>query len=141
MDVNGLWTLTPQAQLVYSAVDSNFSDSFGTRVTLSRNVSLNGRLGLALDHQQNLRDARGELARANVYGITNVYYEFLNGTAVDVAGTNLASGYDRLAAGFGFGGSYNWGNDKYAVYGEALVKTGFADDYSVGGTAGFRAKW
>ncbi len=38
------------------------------------------------------------------------------------------------------GGTYNWGDDKYSVYGEALVETSLDDNYSVGGTAGFRAK-
>ena len=141
LGVNGPWTLTPQAQLVYSAVDSNFGDTFGTSVSLGRSDSLNGRLGMALDHQQIWRNAHGEFTRANAYGITNVYYEFLGGTRVNVGGTNFTTGTEKLAAGFGFGGAYNWSNDKYAVYGEALVKTGFGDDYSVGGTAGFRAKW
>jgi fibronectin-binding autotransporter adhesin len=139
--VNGPWALTPQAQLVYSALDVDFADSFANKISLGRSDSLNGRLGIALDHQRNWRDARGEITRANVYGITNVYYEFLDGTRVDVAGTNFTGGYEKLAAGFGFGGTYNWGNDKYTVYGEALVKTSFNDNYSVGGTAGFRAKW
>ncbi len=139
--INGPWALTPQAQLVYSALDADFRDNFGTQVTLGRSDSLNGRLGVALDHQRSWRDARGELTRTNVYGITNVYYEFLGGTRVDVAGTNFTSGNEKLTAGFGLGGTYNWGSDKYTVYGEALVKTSFGDDYSVGGTAGFRAKW
>lgn len=139
--VSGPWALTPQAQLVYSALDADFGDNFGNKISLGRSDSLNGRLGMALDHQRSWRDAHGELTRTNVYGITNVYYEFLGGTRVDVAGTNFTSGNERLAAGFGLGGTYNWGNDKYTVYGEALVKTSFGDDYSVGGTAGFRAKW
>ncbi|WP_160166477.1 MULTISPECIES: hypothetical protein [unclassified Afipia] len=57
-----------------------------------------------------------------------------------MAGTNFASSHGKLAAGFGLGGTYNWGDDKYSVYGEALVETSLDDNYSVGGTAGFRAK-
>jgi hypothetical protein len=38
-------------------------------------------------------------------------------------------------------GTYNWDNDKYSVYGEALIKSSFNDDYSVGGSAGFRMRW
>lgn len=139
--IDGPWTLTPQAQLVYSAVNSSFLDNFGADVSIGRNNSLTGRLGLALDHQQSWRDARGTLTRANVYGITNVYYEFLGNTGVTVGGTGFASSLDRLAAGFGIGGTYNWDNDKYSIYGEALVKTSFNDAYSVGGTGGFRMKW
>lgn len=140
-DIAGPWALTPQAQLVYSTLDADFGDNFGNKISLGRSDSLNGRLGMALDHQRSWRDARSELTRANVYGITNVYYEFMGGTRVGVASINFASGTEKLAAGFGLGGTYNWGNDKYTVYGEALVKTSFADDYSVGGTGGFRAKW
>ncbi len=141
LGINGPWSLMPQAQLVYSALDSDFNDSFGAKVSFDRGDSLNVRLGVALDHQKSWRDARGKPTRTNAYGITNVYYEFLGGTRVDVAGTNFASGYEKLTAGFGTGGTYKWGNDKYTVYGEALVKSSFGDDYSVGGTAGFRAKW
>ncbi len=139
--LNGPWSLTPQAQLIYSAVQSDFTDVFANNVSLGTNDRLTGRLGLALEHQRVWRDDAGKLTSANVYGIANVYYEFLGITAVNVAGTNLAGNLERTAGGFGFGGTYNWDNNKYAVYGEALVKTSFNDDYSVGGTAGFRIKW
>ncbi|WP_083636469.1 autotransporter outer membrane beta-barrel domain-containing protein, partial [Bradyrhizobium sp. AS23.2] len=139
--IDGPWALTPQAQLVYSAVNSDFQDNFGARVSPGRSDSLTGRLGLALDHQKIWRDEAGKLTRANVYGITNVYYEFLGDTHVDVSGTNFITGREKLAAGFGVGGTYNWDNDRYSVYGEALVKTRFNENYSVGGTGGFRMKW
>lgn len=135
------WALTPQAQLIYSAVENDFTDSFGTRVSLDGNERLTGRLGVALDHQRMWRDDEGKLSRANLYDVASVYYEFLGGTSVNVAGLNFASGTERTTGGFGLGGTYNWDNDKYSVYGEALIKTAFDDDYSVGGTAGFRMKW
>lgn len=137
----GPWTLTPQAQLAYSKVDSDFADNFGARVSLDRSDSLTGRLGLALDHQQSWRDQSGTLVRSNIYGITNLYYEFRGGTSVDVAGTGFASEYERLAAGIGLGGTYSWDDEKYSIYGEALVKTSFDDEYSVGGNVGLRVRW
>jgi fibronectin-binding autotransporter adhesin len=140
-NINGPWALTPQAQLIYSAVDADFADNFGARVVLDRSERLTGRLGAALDHQHIWRDDAGRLARANLYGVASVYYEFLDSTSVNVAELNFASSTERVAGGFGLGGTYNWGNDRYSVYGEALIKTGFDDDYSVGGTAGFRMKW
>ena len=139
--MGGPWALTPQAQLIYSAVEADFTDSFGTRVSLDGNDRLTGRLGLALDHQHVWRDDDGKLARANLYGVANAYYEFIDGTNVNVAGTNFTSATERTSAGFGLGGTYNWDNDKYSVYGEALIKTAFDDDYSIGGTAGFRMRW
>ncbi|WP_458756273.1 autotransporter family protein [Afipia sp. TerB] len=139
--MGGPWALTPQAQLIYSAVESNFTDNFGTKVSLDGNERLTGRFGAALDHQRLWRDDEGKWSRASLYGVASVYYEFLGGTNVSVAGLNFASDTERVAGGFGLGGTYNWNNDKYSVYGEALIKTAFDDDYSVGGTAGFRMKW
>ena len=46
--------------------------------------------------------------------------------------------------GLGIGGSYNWNNDTYSIYGEASVNTSlanFADSYTLNGTAGVRVKW
>lgn len=139
--VGGPWALTPQAQLIYSAVEADFADNFGTRVSLAGNERLTSRLGAALDHQQIWRDHAGKLTRLNLYGVASAYYELLGGTSVNVAGLNFTSSTERLAGGFGFGGTYNWDNDRYSVYGEALIKTSFNDDYSVGGTAGFRMMW
>jgi fibronectin-binding autotransporter adhesin len=139
--LNGPWSLTPQAQLIYSAVQSDFTDNFGANVSLGNNERLTGRLGMALEHQRVWRDDAGKLTSANVYGVANVYYEFLGTTSVNVAGTTFGSEIGRTAAGFGFGGTYNWDNNKYALYGEALVKTSFDDNYSVGGTAGLRIRW
>lgn len=139
--IDGPWALTPQAQLVYAAVDTDFLDRYGAKVSLDHDDRLTGRLGLALDHQTVRRDDAGKLVRANVYGIANAYYEFRNGAGVNVAGTDLASRVERLAAGFGGGGAYNWNNDRYSIFGEVLIKTSFNDDYSVGGTGGFRMRW
>ncbi|APX68048.1 autotransporter outer membrane beta-barrel domain-containing protein [Brucella sp. 09RB8471] len=139
------WSLTPQAQLVYSNVDfDDFIDVFGAHVSLDKGDSLQGRLGLILDHENSWQNANGMLNRTHVYGIANLYYEFLEGTKVDVAGTSFASRNDRVWGGIGIGGSYNWNDDKYSIYGEGLVNTSlnnFADSYSIKGQLGFRVKW
>ena len=143
--IDPVWSLMPQAQLVYSSVDfDDFTDTFGSRVSLDRGDSLQGRLGLTLDHENSWQNANGMLDRAHVYGIANLYYEFLEGTKVDVAGVSFASEQDRLWGGLGIGGSYNWNDDKYSIYGEGLVNTSlnnFGDSYSVKGQAGFKVKW
>jgi len=39
------------------------------------------------------------------------------------------------------GGSYNWNDDKYSIYGKGLVNTSlsnFADSYTIKGNIGFR---
>lgn len=143
--IGGNFSLTPQAQLTYSSVNfDSFTDRFGAVVSNDRARSLLGRAGLSLDHQRVAQDNDGRVARSDIYGIANLYYEFLNGTAVDVSGTKFASATDRLWGGVGVGGNYRWAGDKYAVYGEVSFNTSLADagdNYAYKGTVGFRAKW
>ncbi|EXL05090.1 transporter [Brucella anthropi] len=143
--IDPAWSLTPQAQLVYSNVDFDaFTDVFGSRVSIDRGESLQGRLGLTLDHENSWQNDKGLLDRTHVYGIANLYYEFLEGTKVSVQGVSFASRNDRVWGGLGIGGTYNWDDDKYSIYGEGLVNTSlnnFGDSYSVKGTVGFRMKW
>jgi outer membrane autotransporter protein len=143
--IDPAWSVTPQAQLVYSNVDFDaFTDVFGSRVSLDRGESLQGRLGLTLDHEDSWQNEKGMLNRTHVYGIANLYYEFLDGTQVNVGGVSFASRNDRVWGGTGIGGTYNWDDDKYSIYGEGLVTTSlnnFGDSYSVKGQLGFRMKW
>ncbi len=143
--LNQNWSLTPHAQLGYSSVDfDSFNDVFGARIGLDRGGSLQGRLGLTLDHQNSWYNDAGMIDRTNVYAIANLYYEFLEGAKADVNGTGFASGNERLWGGLGLGGSYNWNNDSYSIYGEGSINTSltnFADSSSYKGTLGFRVKW
>ncbi|MFC5067999.1 autotransporter outer membrane beta-barrel domain-containing protein [Flaviflagellibacter deserti] len=142
--VSGAWSLMPQAHLVYAAVKDSFTDAFGTPVSLDGAERLTGRLGLSADYRNAWQDAAGQTSRASFYGIANLYHEFLDNTDVDVAGTPFATTNERLSGGVGLGGSYSWNDDKFAVYGEATAVTSLEDlgeDYSVGGTVGFRMKW
>nr|WP_245432724.1 autotransporter outer membrane beta-barrel domain-containing protein [Mesorhizobium loti] len=143
--IDPAWSVTPQAQLVYSNVNFDaFTDAFGARVSLDHGESLQGRLGLTLDHEDSWQNDKGMLNRTHVYGIANLYYEFLEGTRVDVSGTTFASRNDRAWGGLGVGGSFNWNDDQYSIYGEGLVNTSlnnFGDSYMVKGQVGFRVKW
>lgn len=143
--INPEWSVTPQAQLVYSKVDfDSYLDVYDATVRLDKGDSLQGRLGMTIDHETSWQNVHDTTDRAHVYSIANLYYEFLNGTQVDVAGTSLASKKERLWGGLGLGGSYNWNNDKYSLYGEGLVNTSLnnlGDNYSVKGNVGFRMKW
>ncbi|MGU3577048.1 autotransporter outer membrane beta-barrel domain-containing protein [Brucellaceae bacterium C25G] len=143
--INEGLSLTPQAQLIYSNVRfSDFTDVFDAEVSLDRGQSLQGRVGLAIDRENSWQNAAGMINRSKIYGIANLYYEFLNGTRVDVSGTSFASQQERFWGGVGIGGSYNWDNDQYSVFGEVNTKTSFknfGDSYSVGGNVGFRVKW
>lgn len=143
MDQN--WTITPQGQLIYSHVSfDSFDDVFGAHVRLDRGSSLQGRMGLAVERQNSWYASNGMIARSNIYGVGNLYYEFLNGTKVETADVTFANRNQRLWGGIGVGGSYNWNGDKYAIYGESSVNTSlssFGDSYSYKGNVGFRMKW
>ncbi|WP_183097205.1 autotransporter outer membrane beta-barrel domain-containing protein [Mesorhizobium sp. YM1C-6-2] len=135
--VGGSWSLTPQAQLAYTSVDfDDFTDPFGATVSLDSGDSLKGRIGVALNH-----DAADADRRSHVYGIANLTYEFLNGTAVDVAGVNVAFEPDSFGAELGVGGTYRWAGGKYALYGEALASTSFEGSHGVKGTLGFSTRF
>ncbi|MDR6433239.1 autotransporter outer membrane beta-barrel domain-containing protein [Brucella pseudogrignonensis] len=143
--INEAWSLTPQAQLTYSNVDFDaFTDAFDADVSLDRGESLQGRLGLTVDHENSWQNANGMLDRTRVYGIANLYYEFLQGTRVTVAESSFTSRNDRVWGGLGLGGSYNWNDDKYSIYGEGLINTSlnnFGDSYAIKGNVGFKVKW
>lgn len=139
------WSITPQAQLVYSKVDfDSFTDTYGATVSLDNGDSLRGRLGLAAEYQESWKGEDGDVQRLHVHGIANLHYEFLNGTQVDVSGVKFNSQNDRLWGGLGVGATYSWDDDKFALYGEINVNTSlvnFGQSNSIGGTAGFRVKW
>lgn len=139
------WALTPQAQLAWSSVEfDDFEDAFGAEVSLNSGDSLIGRLGLAVDRQTEWQAADGSASRSHVYGIGNLYYDFEDGTSVDVAGTPVDSEIEALWGGLGLGGTYAWADAKYALYGEALAKSqfeDFGDSYAISGTVGFKMTW
>lgn len=139
------WSVTPQAQLLYSDVDyDRFTDSFGADISLVDADSLLGRVGIASGYDSERKDGAGKTTRSHFYGIANLYYEFLDGARTEVSGTALRNESEELWAGTGVGGTYNWNDDQYSVYGEALINTSlehFGDSYAIAGTVGFRVKW
>ncbi|HEY4202131.1 MAG TPA: autotransporter outer membrane beta-barrel domain-containing protein [Devosiaceae bacterium] len=138
------WTLTPQAQLVYSAVDyDDFTDTFGASVALDDGARLRGRLGISADYENSWTED-GDTRQLHAYGIANLYYDFTSGSKTNLAGVTLTSQEDPLWGGLGIGGTYNWGDDKYAIHGEALVNTSlsnFGNSYDLTGTLGFNVKF
>lgn len=143
--LNQNWSLTPQAQLQYSNVDfSDFTDVFGADVSRKKGDSLRARLGLGVDYQNSWQNAQGLTNRSTVYGIANLYNEFLSGTKVLVSTENFINESERFWGGIGIGGSYAWDNDKYAIYGEGSINTSFknfGDSYNYKGSAGIRVRW
>ncbi|WP_210212155.1 MULTISPECIES: autotransporter outer membrane beta-barrel domain-containing protein [unclassified Mesorhizobium] len=143
--LQGNWSLTPQAQLSYSSVDfDSFTDPYGAVVANGGSDSLIGRLGLSADYESRWKDKTGRTSRSHVYGIGNLYYDFVDGSDVDVSGTVFSSKSRQLSGGLGVGGSLSWADDRYSVNGEVLARTSledFGDSRSIGGTVGFKVKW
>ncbi|TPI99681.1 autotransporter outer membrane beta-barrel domain-containing protein [Mesorhizobium sp. B2-8-1] len=143
--LQGKWTLTPQAQLSYSSVRfDGFTDPFDAAVSLDSSQALIGRAGLSLDYEDAWTGAQGRVSRSHLYGIANLYYDFLDGNDVDVSGTALHEHDQPLWGGLGVGGSLSWNEDRYTVFGEAFARSSlkeFGDSRSIGAKLGFSVKW
>ena len=87
------WTVTPQAQLVYSSVDfDSFSDPFDARVESDDGASMPLRIGVAVDQETAWKAAgKGDVRRPHLYGIANLYYDLIDGTGVSVGGTGFST--------------------------------------------------
>ena len=144
-ELNPQWSLTPQVQFVYSSTRfNNFTDPFSTQVSRKDSDSLLGRLGLAINHEDSWTASNGKIDRLKLYGIANLYYEFLDGTKVQISGEEFESRNDRLWGGLSLGGSYNWNDDQYSLYSELGARTSlrnFGDSYEAYGEIGFRMKF
>lgn len=143
--LGGNWSVTPQAQLAWSQVRFDaFTDQYGANVSRDNGNSLVSRLGVSLDHETKWTAANGKAQRSHVYGITNLYYDFLHGTSARVADISVVSKEQALWAGLGVGASLNWDDDRYTVYGELLARTSvqnFGDSNAIGAKFGFRYRW
>ncbi len=139
------WSLTPQAQLMFSSVDfDTFKDTYGARISNRDGDSLTGRLGLAASYANAWKGEDGLMVNTSVYGIANLYQEFLGDARMNYAGTHMATDSDGTWGGIGAGGTYAWADNKYAIYGEGSINTSlnhFADSYAIKGNLGFKVKW
>ena len=129
--------------LSYASVDSDFVDNFGAAISIDDGESLVGRLGLSIDYRSAWLGSRGPTS-AYIYGIANIYREFLDGTTVIVGATPFHTANEKLWGGLGLGGTYSWAGDRYALYGEVSYNTSldnFGDSHSISGTAGVRVRW
>ncbi|WP_162275135.1 autotransporter outer membrane beta-barrel domain-containing protein [Labrys sp. WJW] len=145
MDLGSGWALVPQAQLAYSSVDfEKFTDVNGARQELGEGNSLQGRIGVRIEHLSSWQNANNKTDRLQVYGIGNLSYQFVKGTKIDVANVSVQQQNKRLWGEVGLGGTYAW-NDAWSAYGEAdyatALSAGAGDNYTVKGTLGIRYNW
>lgn len=144
-DLDEYWSVTPQAQLMWSSVGmQSFRDVWNNEISMNDSQSLIGRGGVSLDYRNSWQGNDGQLVRTNVYGIANLYRDFKKETSLLIANTRFAVQHERTWGGLGLGGTYSWAGDRYSVYGEATANTSlnnFGKNYELLGNVGFRVKW
>jgi autotransporter family porin len=107
---------------------------------LASNVA--GTTGITIDVKAVTGGAYGIKATNNGTGILSI--TAMGDATVDVAGAKFTSRNDRLWGGVGLGGTYNWNQDKYSLFGEGSANTAladFGDSYILKGTLGVKIKW
>lgn len=143
--INDNWSLTPQAQLMWShATNSKYTDVWGASVRSHNNDNLNLRLGLAVNYRQDWLGDDNLNRSSDLYAIANINQNLLSVAKVDISNKSFDITNDKTWADIGLGGTYNWANGKYALYGEGTLGTSlnnFSDSYTANITAGFKVKW
>ncbi|UWF68753.1 autotransporter outer membrane beta-barrel domain-containing protein [Brucella sp. 1315] len=143
--LNGNWALTPQVQLIWSSINADdFEDVWQANVSVTRGNSFAARFGLAASYDSSWQGSDGRMVNTSVYGITNLYQEFLGGTRINISGVDFSTDNDRTWAGIGIGGTYAWAGGKYLIFGQGTINTSldhFADSYAIKGDVGFKVKW
>ncbi|MBC8946139.1 autotransporter protein YapJ [Xenorhabdus indica] len=147
VDLSPEWSLTPQAQLVFSSIDmNNFHDTFGAKVRFDQSRNMKLRVGTTIDYSQKWHDDQSKDEKtANLYALFNIRQELLGrNDAVDVANVTFHGGNDRTWGETGIGGSYSWNDSHSFVYGQTSVNTSlnnFADSYELSAKIGLRVTW
>ncbi len=94
--LNGNWVLTPQAQLIWSSINADdFEDVWQANISIARGNSFAARFGLAASYDSSWQGSDGRVVNTSVYGITNLYQEFLGGTRVNISGVDFSTDNDR----------------------------------------------
>ncbi len=120
--LGSVWSLTPQAQLLYGNVRFDaFVDPSGANISIADGDSLRSRTGLSVDR----RVASGDIA-THIYAIANVNVEWLGGSRTEVAGTPIVRADHRVSGELGIGASVRLSNG-VTFYGEAAIDSPFSD--------------
>ncbi|MCX5494537.1 autotransporter outer membrane beta-barrel domain-containing protein [Kaistia dalseonensis] len=138
------FTLTPEAQLVYTSVNfDGFSDRDTVSVKGGSADSLVGRVGLRAEHAGFVSADAADAMRLNAYLIANVAYAFIGGTDVIIANTTLSQEQTALAGELGLGATLTLGM-RSSLYGElsyATTSLSSGDDNLWAGGFGLRVQW
>lgn len=143
IDLAPNWSLTPQAQVMYSKVKfDSFTDAENSVIVNEKDFkSLEGRFGLAVNYEDTYLNSAGKRSRDKLYFLGNVYHEFKGDSTVSISGVDYKSTLSDTWLGIGVGGSHNWENDKYSFYGEIGAKSStrhFGNEYELTAEVGLR---
>ncbi|GEN22059.1 hypothetical protein HCU01_00080 [Halomonas cupida] len=133
------WTLTPQAQLVWSSVDFDSFNVIGGRVEAADIDSLRLRIGASLD-----REFKADTGTAAFYTETNLYQELMDEPGIRLGGSEFVSNADSSMAELVVGGEYQAANSNIALYGEVRLGTGiedFGDHLNPNANIGIKIRW
>ena len=142
-DLNQHWSLTPQAQIAYSRVNfDSFTDIQNSVIINEKDyVGLEGRLGLALNYEKSHLDSSGKMRRNKLYILGNIHQEFKGDSTVSISGVDYESKMNNTWMSVGVGGSHNWDNDRFSIYGELSLASStkkFGEEYELAGEIGLR---
>lgn len=142
-DLNQHWSLTPQAQIAYSRINfDSFTDIQNSVIINEKDyVGLEGRLGLALNYEKSHLDSSGKMRRNKLYILGNIHQEFKGDSTVSISGVDYESKMNNTWMSVGVGGSHNWDNDRFSIYGELSLASStkkFGEEYELAGEIGLR---
>ena len=143
--LNNNWPITLQMQLTYSHVSVDyFRDDFDAQVSRKKTGSLQGRLGLNLNYENAWTGSDGKMRRNTVYGTLDFINEFMGKNKVAVSGVPFSNKARRQWVSLDLGGTYNWDNDKFSLFGELAAQTAlshFGKSRGFLGVVGLRVRW
>lgn len=99
----------------------NLKDIWEENVRLKDSESLIGRDGVEMDYRNEWKEDEGKIVNKNIYGIENIYKEFMGKGRVGVEDKKLYVKKEVKWGGVGIGGRYDWDEKKYLIYGEGDI--------------------
>ncbi|PJG86601.1 autotransporter outer membrane beta-barrel domain-containing protein, partial [Conservatibacter flavescens] len=133
------WLIEPQAQLIYQYLNlSSFKADDVTTVKGANHHGLRGRLGVRLAHHSD----NGHAFTNTVYGIANIYHDFMDGSSVQIGRDKLSEKYNRTWWEVGVGMQLPLTPNSH-IYADARYESNFGGEkrQGYGGTIGYKYTW
>ncbi|WP_390494838.1 autotransporter outer membrane beta-barrel domain-containing protein [Fusobacterium ulcerans] len=98
-------------------------------------------MGLALNYEKSHLNTAGKVSRNKIYLLGNIRHEFKGDSTISISGVEYESKLNSTWVSLGVGGSHNWNEDRYSVYGEVSLASStkkFGEEYELVGEIGLR---